>query len=180
MSGYAAFLRGMNVGGHRIGSAELCACFKKMGFGDAHSFRASGNVIFADGDGPPTDMAVRIEAGLAASLGYEVPVFLRSASEVRAIAAQQPFAPKLVSASRGKLQVAMLAGKPVPAARSEVLALASDEDQLAWGEREIYWLPSGGILDSALDWKAIGKLVGPMTTRTMNTVAQIAAKYFAG
>lgn len=180
MPGYAAFLRGMNVGGHRIGNAELRACFEEMGFRDVRSFRASGNVIFADGRESPADMAVRIEAGLAASLGYEVPTFLRTASEVRAIADQQPFAERLVSASRGKPQVAMLTGAPARATQSKVLALASDEDRLAFGDREIFWLPSGGILDTTLDWQAIGKLVGPMTTRTMNTVAQIAVKHFAG
>jgi hypothetical protein len=64
--------------------------------------------------------------------------------------------------------------------RKEVLALASDEDRLAFSDRELYWLPSGGILDSALDFKVIGKLLGPMTTRTKGTVEQLAAKYFAG
>jgi uncharacterized protein (DUF1697 family) len=179
MSGYAAFLRGMNVGGHRITNTELRARFEELGLREVQSFRASGNVIFV-GDGPSSaDMAVRIEAGLADSLGYEVPVFLRTASEVRAIAGREPFAPELVGASKGKLQVVMLSMPPAAAARSEVLALASDEDRLVFGANEIYWLPSGGILESTLDWKTIGKLLGSMTTRTMNTVAQIATKYFA-
>jgi uncharacterized protein (DUF1697 family) len=168
----------MNVGGHRTGNAELCACFEEMGFREVRSFRASGNVVFAGGRESPADMAVRIEAGLAASLGYEVPTFLRMAGEVRAIAGKQPFAQKLIEDSRGKLQVAMLAEQPPPTVRAEVLALASDEDRLAFGDRELYWLPSGGILDSELDWKAIGKLVGPMTTRTLGTVTQIAVKHF--
>jgi uncharacterized protein (DUF1697 family) len=182
MSGYAAFLRGMNVGGHRISSAELRACFEVLGFRDVSSFRASGNVIFATpaDPEPPTEMTARIEAGLEASLGYEVPVFLRTASEVRAIAASQPFPQPLIVASQGKLQVAMLSAQPSPQARQEVLALASDEDRLAFGDRELYWLPSGGILDSVLDFnKGVAKLLGPVTTRTKNTVEQVAAKYFA-
>jgi hypothetical protein len=83
-------------------------------------------------------------------------------------------------ASQGKLQVAMLSAQPSPQARQEVLALASDEDRLAFGDRELYWLPSGGILDSVLDFnKGVAKLLGPVTTRTKNTVEQVAAKYFA-
>jgi uncharacterized protein (DUF1697 family) len=92
MSGYAAFLRGMNVGGHRISNAELRVHFEQLGLSDVSTFRASGNVIFADAGEPPSELVTRIEAGLATALGYDVPVFLRSAKEVLKIAAHQPFA----------------------------------------------------------------------------------------
>ena len=60
-----------------------------------------------------------------------------------------------------------------------MLALASDEDKLAIRGRELYWLPSGGIMESPLDMKTIDTAVGPMTMRTMGTIEAIAAKYFA-
>jgi len=169
----------MNVGGHRISNEELRARFAEMGLHDVATFRASGNVIFTVDAEPQDKLSAHIEAGLAASLGYEVPVFLRTPSETRTIAKHQPFARPLIEASKGKLQVVLLAAPPAARARKEVLALASDEDRLAFGERELLWLPSGGILDSALDFKAIGKLLGPMTTRTKGTVDQIASKHFA-
>jgi uncharacterized protein (DUF1697 family) len=187
MSEYAAFLRGMNVGGHRISNGELGRCFEELGFRDVGTFRASGNVIFAadaatadldPSDTPLVEMTARIEAGLEASLGYAVPVFLRTASEVRQIAAHQPFLTPTIEASKGKPQVVMLSAKPAAQARKAVLALASEEDDLAFGDRELHWLPSGGILDSALDFKLIGQLLGPMTTRTKGTIEQVAAKYF--
>jgi uncharacterized protein (DUF1697 family) len=178
-SRFAAFLRGINVGGHRITSSELRLCFQELGFGDVETFRASGNVIFTAQSTSHRELIARIEEGLAASLGYGVPTFLRAAEEVRAIAESQPFAPAQVLAAKGKLQVVMLATRPSSRARQLVLALASDQDRLAFGERELYWLPNGGILDSPLDFKAIGALLGPMTTRTKNTVSQIAGKHFA-
>jgi uncharacterized protein (DUF1697 family) len=179
MSGYAAFLRGMNVGGHRISNVELGTRFEELGFSEVSTFRASGNVVFAATDEPPTEIAARVEAGLEVALGYAVPVFLRSAKEVRKIAAQQPFAESLIEASKGKLQVMMLATRPTASALKEVLSLASDEDRLTFSERELYWLPNGGILDSELDLKLIGKLLGSATTRTKNTVEQLATKYFS-
>ena len=181
MSEYAAFLRGMNVGGHRISNGELGGCFEELGFRNVGTFRASGNVIFAAdaADEPLAEMTARIEAGLQASLGYAVPVFLRTASEVRQIAAHQPCLTPTIEASKGKPQIAMLSAKPAAKAQEEVLALASDEDRLAFGDRELHWLPSGGILDSALDFKLIDRLLGPMTTRTKGTIEQVAAKYFA-
>ena len=180
MAEYAAFLRGINVGSaHRVGSGDLRACFEGQGMRQVGTFRASGNVVF-DGPGVPVDdLAARIEAGLEAALGYEVAVFLRTAAEVRAIAAQQPFPAAQVESSKGKLQVGLLTKKPGPAARKSVLALATDEDALAFGDRELFWLPSGGTVESELDTKAIGKMLGVMTMRTKNTVDQMAAKYFA-
>jgi uncharacterized protein (DUF1697 family) len=180
MSEYAAFLRGMNVGGHRISNDDLRARFEELGFGEVRTFRASGNVIFAaSGEEAEEELGTRIETGLATALGYEVPVFLRDAGEIGTIAAHRPFAESLVEASKGKLQVVLLAARPAARARKEVLALADAEDELAFGERELHWLPSGGILDSALDFKAIGRLLGPLTTRTKGTIEQLAAKYFA-
>jgi uncharacterized protein (DUF1697 family) len=180
MSEYAAFLRGMNVGGHRISNGDLRTRFEELGCGEVRTFRASGNVIFAAaGEEPEDELSARIETGLAAALGYEVPVFLRSASEIGTIAAHRPFDQSLIDASKGKPQVVLLSTAPAARARKQVLALASDEDRLAFGERELFWLPSGGILDSTLDFKAIGALLGSTTTRTKGTVDQLAAKHFA-
>jgi uncharacterized protein (DUF1697 family) len=178
MSEYAAFLRGMNVGGHRLSNVDLRTHFEKLGFSGVQTFRASGNVIFASAPEPVTELAAHIETGLESSLGYAVPVFLRSAGEVRQIAAQRPFDPPSIASSKGKLQVALLGAKPVAKVREQVLAMAGEEDLLAFGARELHWLPSGGILDTTLDFKAIERLLGPMTTRTMGTVELLAAKYF--
>jgi uncharacterized protein (DUF1697 family) len=104
---------------------------------------------------------------------------LCSAEEVVSIAASQPFPSTRLEASAGKLQVAMLSQAPSVQARREVLALSSEEDTLALVGRELYWLPCGGILDSALDLKRIGALLGAMTTRTKGTVEQLASKHFS-
>jgi uncharacterized protein (DUF1697 family) len=143
------------------------------------AFRTSGNVIFGAGREPLAKLTDRIENGLAESLGYEVAIFLRTASEIQALADHQPFTRTLIEASKGKLQVVMLSAKPAARVRREVLALATDEDRLAFGDRELYWLPSGGTRDSGLNLKAIEKLLGSTTMRTKGTIDQMAAKYFA-
>jgi uncharacterized protein (DUF1697 family) len=178
VSRFAAFLRGINVGGHRVTNDELRARFAELGFSEVDTFRASGNVVFAAGDEHPAELSARIEAGLAESLGYGVATFLRTAGEIQAIARRQPFLPAQVQSSPGKLQVAMLSARPPARVRDEVLALASDRDRLAFGERELYWLPSGGILESALDLEAIDALLGTTTRRTKNTVERLVARHF--
>jgi uncharacterized protein (DUF1697 family) len=174
---HVAFLRGMNLGGRRIKNEDLRAEFEALGFAGVATFRASGNVVF-DGEGEgEAALAARIEVGLGEALGYEVPVFLRSAAEVVAIAAAAPFEPAAVAASKGKVQVQLLGERPSAAARREALALATDADRLVVEGRELHWLPSGGISESELDLRAIDAALGRGTMRTKGTIEQIAAKH---
>ncbi|HSS04099.1 MAG TPA: DUF1697 domain-containing protein [Solirubrobacterales bacterium] len=177
MDRYVAFLRGMNLGGRRITNDELRSHFEALGCDDVATFRASGNVIF-ERDEPAATLTSRLEGGLADALDYEVPVFLRSARELLAIAAQRPFDAKLVDASAGKLQVALLVKKPSAAAAGKALAMSTPVDRLALAGRELYWLPDGGMSDSELDLKAISAALGLTTIRTKGTIDQIASKYF--
>jgi hypothetical protein len=85
-----------------------------------------------------------------------------------------------VQASAGKLQVALLAERPAARARTSALALASAQDRLALTDRELYWLPSGGMMDSELDLKAITGALGVMTVRTKVTIELLAEKHLAG
>ncbi|HEX3239020.1 MAG TPA: DUF1697 domain-containing protein [Solirubrobacterales bacterium] len=178
MQRYVAFLRGMNLGKRRIKNPELKAEFERLDLLEVATFRASGNVVFGvEGREARAKLVARVEAGLRDGLGYDVPVYLRSVDEVAAIAAQEPFEAKAIAASKGKLQVTLLLKKPSAAARRKVLALATDQDRLALEGSELFWLPSGGTLESELDLKAIARALGPGTQRTMGTVEQIAAKH---
>jgi uncharacterized protein (DUF1697 family) len=166
----------VNLGkSRRVTSARLKSLFEEAGAEDVATFRTSGNVVFE----APRDMGSALEQHLEKALGHEVVIFLRNARDLKAIAAHEPFPAKDIKASEGKLQVALLGKKPTAATRKKVLALATDKDQLAFGKRELYWLPSGGTMDSELDRKALDGLLGPATVRTMGTVEQLAAKFFA-
>jgi uncharacterized protein (DUF1697 family) len=172
---YAAFLRAVNLGrNRRVSGAQLCAIFEELGLEEVASFRTSGNLVFE----APRDMTAQIEEALERALGYDVGVFLRTADELEEIAAHQPFKPAQLDASQGKVQVSILSAKPSAAVRKQVLALATDDDLLAFGKRELYWLPRGGTMESSLDRKPIDGLLGPTTMRTKGTIEALAAKFF--
>ncbi len=178
MDRHVAFLRGMNLGNRRIKNDELRRCFEALDLADVACFRASGNVIFGCEGDDAEKLTGRIESGLAESLGYEVPVFLRGTAELRAMAAHEPFERSVLAASKGKVQVVLLEQKPAAASRKKALALSSSDDRLAIKGRELYWLPRGGMSDSELDLKAIGVALGLHTIRTKGTIDQITAKHF--
>jgi uncharacterized protein (DUF1697 family) len=177
---YVAFLRGMNLGNRRIKNPELVAHFEAMGLEDVATFRASGNVVFADPEGESeSKLQKRVEKELDERLGYDVAVFLRSAKEVTAIAARDPFPAKAIKASKGKPQVVLLGGKPTAKAKKAALALAPEGDLLVLEGRELHWLPTVGLSETELDTKALDAALGKGTTRTAGTIEQIAAKYCA-
>lgn len=176
---YVAFLRGMNVGGHRITNAELARHFSELGFENVAPFLASGNVAFESASESTSSLPIELERELAQRLGYEVPVFLRSGAEVREIAHHQPFSVEQLSRLKGKPQVALLAASPTKSRRQAVLKHASDKDALAIRGRELYWLPQGGLSESNLDLGAIEKLLGSMTVRTHRTIERLAKRLAA-
>jgi len=179
MATHAAFLRGVNLGAkRRVSNDRLREILGDLGLEEVSGFRTSGNVVFAAGRESEAKLTKRIEAGLEEALGFDVTVFVRTAKELKAIAAQEPFPPKVVAKSKGKLQISILPRKPTAAKQKEVLAMATDQDPLAFGPRELYWLPSGGLMDSDLDMTKLDKVIGPTTRRTMGTIEQMTSKFF--
>ena len=177
MPGYAAFLRGVNLGAKRkVSGAQLRECVEAAGFEDVQPFRTSGNVLFTAGRQPRERLEAAIARALANALGFDVTVFVRTGAELAAIAEHQPFPAQVVRASAGKLQVSLLQRKPAAAVRKQVLAMGTDADRLAFAGRELYWLPSGPMSDSDLDREAVDRLVAPSTRRTMGTIEQLAHK----
>lgn len=178
MNRYVAFLRGMNLGNRRIKNPELLKHFEAMGLEEVATFRASGNVVFADPGGESeAKLQARVEGELDQRLGYDVAVFLRSFEEVAAIAAQEPFDAKAIAKSKGKPQVQLLPKKPSAAAKRKALALAGPDDEMAFEGRQLHWLPSTGLSETEVDLKQIDKALGKGTMRTAGTIEQIAKKY---
>jgi len=174
---YVAFLRAINIGGRRASSEQLASCLDDLGFSEVANFRASGNLIFDAPRESPTALAKRVDEALTSGLGFEVRSFVRTAAQVRAIATFDPFSPKALAKSQGKLQVALLGKAPPKRTRDEVLALATDADPLAISGRELYWLPSGPTMETDLDLRRLDTLVGDNTRRTKNMIEEIAAKF---
>lgn len=174
MASYAAFLRGINVGGHTVTNDRLRELFEELGLQDVRTFLASGNLIFQSEDVGVSALEGRIESRLRDGLGYEVPTFVRTVEQVTAVAGHTPFPD---APADGKLHIAFLRAELDAATRHEVAALAKDTDRVAFRDRELYWLVAGRFMDSALSELAVGRVLGAdWTVRTAKTVQRVAAK----
>ena len=166
MTAYAALLRAVNVGGtSKLPSAELKAMGEACGFDQVRTFIASGNLLFASDLG---EAAVRkaIEAQVEARFGRYVPVLVRSAAEMAALADGNPFP------ERPGNRVAALFVDEAPTQAMIDAARHVVDERMALGPRAIY---------IAYDDAGMGtsKLMLPAmksgTTRNMNSVTKMAA-----
>ena len=175
---YIAFLRGINVGGHQVKMDELRRSFEALGLRKVATFITSGNLIFESDEADATRLTGRIEGHLRDALGYDVPTFLRTDTELARIADHQPF-PDLAARDGDSSYVAFLYKRPAAAAARAVAALSNDTDRVLVHDRELYWHIRGGLTDSTLGAPSLEKALGavPTTVRNVKTVRRLAAKY---
>lgn len=165
MTRYVALLRAVNVGGTgRLAMADLAALSRDAGLTNVRTYIASGNVVF-DSTAKAPGVVRAIEERLLAHLGKPTAVLLRTAAEMAAVLAANPFpdaAAKLTSAF-------FLAGPP-PA--DALAGIAGRKDEVVrLGGREIYVHYPSGMGRSKLRIPA----AEAGTARNMNTVAKLAA-----
>ncbi len=178
MKRYIAFLRGINVGGHRVKMDRLQALFEEMGFADVSTFIASGNVIFSASSSDIGSLTARIEGCLAERLGYDVATFIRTPAELDAIAAFEPDDPGRGEPSASSLYLILLKAPAADDLRSTLSGLSSELDEFQFAGGEIYWLIQGKITESHVFGREFEKATRgvPNTTRNITTIRRLVAK----
>ncbi len=178
MPQYIAFLRGINVGGHRVKMGRLRELFEEMGLMNVSTFLASGNVSFSASSSDADALSVKIERHLARRLGYDVATFIRSPAQLEAIAA---FDPPEVGGGRQSASSLYVIFLQVPATedlRSTFASLSSEKDEFQISRREIYWLIQGKLTDSHLFGTGLERATRgvPTTMRSMTTLRRLVTK----
>lgn len=178
MPGFIALLRAINVGGHVVKMDRLRGIFTSLGFSGVETFIASGNVIFETPVANPGALERRIERQLRSSLGYDVATFLRSPSELSAIANYEPFPASDLGAERNPLYIAFLRKRPGNAAQRKLTTFRTEVDDFRIRGREVYWLCRTRMSASAFSGALLEKTIGmPATLRNVTTVKRLVAKY---
>ena len=164
MTGYVALLRAVNVGGTgKLPMAELRAIAEAAGFAKVRTYIASGNLVFESALGEAAVKAA-LEAALKAYAGKAVGVIVRTAEEMAAVVAANPY-----PGAPANRTVAIFLDAPPPAG---FLAAATGRaaEEVALGRREIYvYYPDG---QGASKLKIPAARAG--TARNMNTIATLA------
>ncbi len=166
MTTYVALLRAVNVGGTGLlPMKDLAALCTGLGFANVRTYIQSGNVVLRSN---LSEQRIRkvLEAALAERLGKPVDVMIRSASELGAVLAANPFP----EAPPSRVAV-LFSSDPVPESAVDDV-IAPGGEQAAAGTRELYIFYPDGMGRSKLKLPATLKRT---TARNINTVAKLVA-----
>jgi len=164
MESFIALLRAVNVGGTgKLPMTELKSMCERAGFKNVRTYIASGNVVFQS---PKSESQVKaaLESALTAYAGKPVGAMVRTAAEMAAILAANPYADKPANRT-----VAIFLDT-APPADALTHATGQKTEVLALGKREIYGYYPDGQGESKLKIPAAKN----GTARNMNTVATLA------
>jgi uncharacterized protein (DUF1697 family) len=157
---YVAFLRGINVGGHKIVKMDaLKRAFEKAGMKKVKTILASGNVLFESEEQDAGALCRTVETGLEKSLGHPVGVVLRSLAQLEKLEKSDPFKGVTITPAT-RIWVTLLKNKVK--GKSEVFTVF-----------QVTTLRAGMDAMDTLD-KTYGKSI---TTRSWNTIGRILKAY---
>ena len=171
MTRYAAFLRGVNVGGVNLKMAEVVAALRGAGFDNVRTILASGNVVL-DGRGSAASVRKKAESALREAFGYDAWVLVYDLDTIAAVAESYPFEPEV----EGHHSYVTFVSDT--AVLDELAALADQArsgEKIARGDGVLYWqVPKSATLDSTIG-KTMGKkrYKSSTTTRNLRTLGRV-------
>ncbi len=170
MPRFVAFLRGINVGGNKkVEMAKLKTVMEKAGFAEVKTLLNTGNVIFE----APKASEAALEALLEKAFGFAIPVILRPASAIEALAKVDPFKDITVNENT-RLYITFLSEKPkskTPPATDRVFRIVKVTDGEVVSVLQLDTKNRTPEAMAVLE-KTYGKKV---TTRNWNTVLKLLA-----
>lgn len=171
MTRYAAFLRGVNVGGVTLKMAEVAAVFTAAGFTGVKTILASGNVLL-NSSASTAAVRTKAETALRENFGNDAWVLAYPLDTVREISANYPFEREVPDHHS---YVTFVSDADV---LDELTILAGEAGETAArGEGVLYWQ----VARSSTLTSAIGKTMGKKryksstTTRNLRTLDKVLA-----
>jgi uncharacterized protein (DUF1697 family) len=164
-------LRAINLGStNKVPMAGLRALLADLGATGVVTYLQSGQAVVDLSSTDPETFAGQVRDGVRELFGVDTPVLTRSADDLAAIVAANPY--PALTATPKLLHVAFLERNPDPAL---VAAIGNrhDEDEFTVGERALYLAYSSGSQASPLS-AALRKLDVVATARNWTTVTALA------
>ncbi len=174
MKTFAAFLRGINVGGHRkIKMADLRRELLEMGLVQVQTYVQSGNIVFASDEEDPRKLEGMISEMILDRFGHEVPVLVKEGEELSAIVDGLPFVNR-EDFERAAVYFVMLAAEPQRELISTIDATKYAPDEFVLVGKNVYLYVVSGYGKSKLSnnlfeskWKVAA------TTRNLKTMLKM-------
>lgn len=169
---WVGLLRAVNVAGRKLSMNDLRRVVADVGGSDVRTYLQSGNVVFSGS----ASVASRLSGALSAAVGFDVPVLLRSASDLASVVSGQP-----LSGPASSWHVTFLASKPAAGVVSALDPSAYGGDTFAVIGCSVYLRMPGGYGRSKLSNAWFERKLGLVaTTRNWRTVCALAEMASSG
>ena len=176
MPRFVAFLRGINVGSHRVKKEKLLEVFTSLGFKNVRTFKQSGNVIFETSATNVERIKTGIEEKLFSLLGYQVAVLLRTIQQLQNMVESEQFQTQNNEGTSFLVTLLPTAPPTFPLQLPLTIPKSTAEVTTFIGT-EVFSVTHGGgegalpnpFIESRLKVKA--------TTRNLKTIREIVSKY---
>jgi uncharacterized protein (DUF1697 family) len=172
-----ALLRGINVGGkNMLPMKDLAAIFVAAGCDNVATYIQSGNVVCSVPQERIAKLAGLVQAAILDRFRIDVPIVIRSATEMAALSASNPF---VRGADPEELYVAFLKETPSSKATLALDPKRSPPDELAVIGKEVYLRLPNGAGRTKLTNAYLDKVLATVSTvrnwRTTLKLAELAA-----
>jgi uncharacterized protein (DUF1697 family) len=172
MPAFIALLRGVNVGkAKRVPMAEFRKLLEGLGYTSVVTLLNSGNAVFCAPSGTSKNHASDIAATILRKLKVEVPVIVKTATELAAIVAENPFT--VEDPERSRMLVAFTQDRNGLASVSLISTLVSSREKFLAGRHAAYLYCVDGILESKAGAALLGKAGKDATTRNLATTLKL-------
>lgn len=174
MTKFVALFRGINVGkAKRIAMADLRTLLEGMGYTGVATLLNSGNAVFEAKSGKDIQHARRIREAVAAALGVDALVIVKSAKDIAGAIEGNALADVATDPSR--LLVAFTDAPKALAALTLMADAAWGNERIHIGKHAAYLWCADGILESKAAVALLKGLDQAGTTRNWATVEKIHA-----
>ena len=177
MQTHLAFLRGINVSGHRMIKMDaLKIALEKIGFQNVQTYIQSGNVFVDSGDNP-AKIAFVIKQEIQRTFGHDVPVIVISKQDLEACLSNNPFT-IIDETDAKKLYVAFISTILKPENINNLQISNFKPDRAVIDENRIFIKYEIGAGKTKLDQNYIEKKLNVTATiRNWNTVNNLFKMY---
>jgi uncharacterized protein (DUF1697 family) len=159
-----AFLRAVNLGTRTVKMARVVEVMRGLGYDDAWTHIASGNVVF-ESTAKRSALEAELRAAYEAEFGFEITTFVRTAKELRTALALEPFP----VAAGDTYFLTFLLASPSAKERAALEALSNDYDTLVVKGRDVHWRMHGLSSATKIPTRAWEQAIGRHTSTSRNT-----------
>ena len=173
MNTYISILRGINVGGNKMIKMDaLRMLYEDLGHINVRTYIQSGNVVFQDNSTESKDLEVRISNKIKEVFSFDVPVIVKTKTEIENIFNNNTFTHKYNN-EIDKLYVTLFSFQP-KLSDIENINRSIGNDEFAFGDSVMYlYCPDGYGKTKLSNQYLEQKLKVTASTRNWKTITEL-------